>query len=575
MTTTYDPFHPALLRRGRPPRGDGPGLRPVPRLPAVLQVLHVVPLDVRGDRPHDDQDSAKHDAWPSRTRSSTSASSASSATSTAPTRRASTSGTLDFPRLMMRAEQVLHRDRPRSTKRQRSTTRCSGDTDLVGDARLGHRAARRTSASSTPGSLPRKVMEKVVGIHAERVLPPFARQRFSTWFRERRAWRRPSATRRAGRCVPHLPRRVPGHARSARTSCGSTSATASSARCPRARCCCGAPFLHQGDVDGFRQDAEKNVATLAEALRRARGHGERRVGRGATAHLRLHPEEGLRRLRGRCRRPARRRAHLRRRRVPHEGPPRRQGRRRRGLDTDVRRATCPRPSPTTRPATCGPRTSASRAVTSCKLTGTKITARGRVLGHRRHVGPARGELRHRPQGRLRRWPPTSSGPGPSRSRATARLRQRRHHPRDRPASPVHPLSLVARAYGIPEDRLVSPAKLTLDDIADLRAYERERAEFRTARHRPEEAPAHPRRARSSRCCSRTATRSASRSRRWPGSRRSSPTRASSRARRLQPAHPRARAPVGHAVRRAHHRRAAPGVAAEAGRHRDLGAGRPR
>src|SRR3546814_9340964 len=36
--------------RGGPARGDGPGLRPVPRLPAVLQVLLGVPNDVRGDR---------------------------------------------------------------------------------------------------------------------------------------------------------------------------------------------------------------------------------------------------------------------------------------------------------------------------------------------------------------------------------------------------------------------------------------------------------------------------------------------------------------------------------------------
>ncbi len=62
------------------------------------------------------------------------------------------------------------------------------------------------------------------------------------------------------------------------------------------------------------------------------------------------------------------------------------------------------------------------------------------------------------------------------------------------------------------------AKLTLDDIADLRAYERERAEFRSQvielkkRRRLHRRPAHHR------SSSRTATRSASRSRRWPGSR---------------------------------------------------------
>ena len=69
-------------------------------------------------------------------------------------------------------------------------------------------------------------------------------------------------------------------------------------------------------------------------------------------------------------------------------------------------------------------------------------------------------------------------------------------------------------------------KLTLDDIADLRAYERERERVPRPHHRAQEAAPRPRRARSSRSCSRTATPSASRSRRWPGPRRSSPTRAS-------------------------------------------------
>ena len=44
--------------------------------------------------------------------------------------------------------------------------------------------------------------------------------------------------------------------------------------------------------------------------------------------------------------------------------------------------------------------------------------------------------------------------------------------------PVHPMQLMARAYGIPEEETMTARPLTLDDIADQRAYERERDAFR-------------------------------------------------------------------------------------------------
>ena len=60
MTTTYDPFHPQYFDEADLRAGDEPGLRPVPRLPAVLQVLHGVPDAVRRrSTAHDDQDAAR------------------------------------------------------------------------------------------------------------------------------------------------------------------------------------------------------------------------------------------------------------------------------------------------------------------------------------------------------------------------------------------------------------------------------------------------------------------------------------------------------------------------------------
>ena len=57
-------------------------------------------------------------------------------------------------------------------------------------------------------------------------------------------------------------------------------------------------------------------------------------------------------------------------------------------------------------------------------------------------------------------------------------------------------------------------KLTVDDIVDHRAYERERDEFRAAHHRGEATPPRRHSATSSPSCSRTPTRCASRCRRW-------------------------------------------------------------
>src|SRR4051812_4056056 len=95
---------------------------------------------------------------------------------------------LDFPRLMMRADQVLYRERRRSL-RTKLTDTALASTDLVG--RAGSALAPLVNAAiRTPDSPPRKLMEATAGIAAERVLPPYRRQRFTTWFREHVAARR-------------------------------------------------------------------------------------------------------------------------------------------------------------------------------------------------------------------------------------------------------------------------------------------------------------------------------------------------------------------------------------------------
>ena len=104
---------------------------------------------------------------------------------------------LDFPRLMMRAEQVIHR---KGEKRlaAKVTDQVLGRTDLSG--KLGSALAPVANrVVGTPGSTTRKLMEKVTGIASERVLPPFAKQRFSTWWRSRTSTTPRAVEREQGR----------------------------------------------------------------------------------------------------------------------------------------------------------------------------------------------------------------------------------------------------------------------------------------------------------------------------------------------------------------------------------------
>jgi glycerol-3-phosphate dehydrogenase subunit C len=179
---------------------------------------------------------------------------------------------LDFPRLMLRAEQVLHRERPRPLS-TRLTDQALGRTDLAG--KLGTRLAPVVNQVVTrPESTGRKMLERVAGISSQRVLPPYARQRFSTWWRRRQPLRFGRERKQGsallfptclveyqagqvGRDLVHVLERN-------RIECA----------LPTGQVCCGAPWLHSGDVDNFRRQARTNVGVLAEAIRAAEAAGD-------------------------------------------------------------------------------------------------------------------------------------------------------------------------------------------------------------------------------------------------------------------------------------------------------------
>jgi glycerol-3-phosphate dehydrogenase subunit C len=182
---------------------------------------------------------------------------------------------LDFPRLMLRAEQVLHRNRPKPVA-TKVTDQVLGRTDLTGKVNTAL-APLVNKVVDAPGSAGRNLLQKVTGIASERVLPPYARQRFSTWWRKRSSRDAAAAdtTRRQGSAIvfptciveyqtPQVGKDLVRVYERNGIDCS----------VPEGQVCCGAPWLHSGDVDNFRKQGAKNVAVLADAVRDAQARGD-------------------------------------------------------------------------------------------------------------------------------------------------------------------------------------------------------------------------------------------------------------------------------------------------------------
>ncbi len=181
---------------------------------------------------------------------------------------------LDFPRLMMRAHAVRHADGV--GVKERLTDQFLGRTDLLG--KVSSAAAPVVNAlTGRTGSFPRKMMEKTTGIASERLLPPYSRQRFSTWFKRRRS----EATAKGPRSqvaadsqgsVSVFPTCFVEYMEPAigqdlvkvyernRVECSM----------PEGTQCCGAPWLHSGNIKEFTKAAERNVSVLADEVRAGR-----------------------------------------------------------------------------------------------------------------------------------------------------------------------------------------------------------------------------------------------------------------------------------------------------------------
>jgi glycerol-3-phosphate dehydrogenase subunit C len=170
---------------------------------------------------------------------------------------------LDFPRLMLRAS-AMRNATGQVNKRDALTTSVMGHTDLVGRAATAV-APVANAAMAKPGSLTRRVIEKTSGVSSQRLLPPFARQRFSVWFAKRPRVRLTNLQARVvlyPTCLVEYQAPAIGqdlvkvYERNG-IECSLVDGAG----------CCGAPFLHSGDLKSFQKVAVKNVAVLAAAVR--------------------------------------------------------------------------------------------------------------------------------------------------------------------------------------------------------------------------------------------------------------------------------------------------------------------
>jgi len=170
---------------------------------------------------------------------------------------------LDFPRLMLRAK-AMRTEKNEVTRRQRLTNTVVAHTDLIG--RMGGRTAALTNAVlGKPRSISRKAVQALTGVSSVRVLAPFARVRFTTWFKHRPRVR---IQRRQGRVAVFPTCLVEYHSPAIGQDLvkvyernGIECDVVDKAHC------CGGPSLHSGQLEHFTKQATENVKVLAGAVR--------------------------------------------------------------------------------------------------------------------------------------------------------------------------------------------------------------------------------------------------------------------------------------------------------------------
>lgn len=171
---------------------------------------------------------------------------------------------VDFPRLMLRAD-AMRVANGQMAARNRSTTKVLARTDTIG--KLGSATAPLANRviGAREGSVLRRAISSLTGVSAVRVLPPYTKQRFSTWFEKRTPT---TGGRRQGTVTVFPTCLVEYHATATGKDLVGVYERNGLDCALSAAGCCGAPWLHAGDLAKFTKVAKRNVTTLAAEIRR-------------------------------------------------------------------------------------------------------------------------------------------------------------------------------------------------------------------------------------------------------------------------------------------------------------------
>jgi Fe-S oxidoreductase len=163
---------------------------------------------------------------------------------------------IDFPRLMLRTLAIQRKD----GKGDRSASLLAR-TDLQG--KVATTFAPVVNRVNRIGFV-RSAIEKTTGISKVRMLPTYARERFSRWFA-----RRGRITHGGPRgTVAMFPSCLVEYQEPAigKALVGVYERNGFACELPPGQVCCGMPWLDAGNVDKFREHAERNVAALLPAV---------------------------------------------------------------------------------------------------------------------------------------------------------------------------------------------------------------------------------------------------------------------------------------------------------------------
>ncbi|MGH7813768.1 MAG: heterodisulfide reductase-related iron-sulfur binding cluster [Candidatus Binataceae bacterium] len=164
---------------------------------------------------------------------------------------------LDFPRLMMRAKAVRAKERGIGLREK-----MLGNPDLVG--RLGSKAPALANWGCS-NKFNRLMMEKLLGIAREKIMPDLAARTFAAWLRKNPLPPEPDAPALKvalfPTCFVNYYNPAPGIAAVevfAKNNCA--------IKCPKQNCC-GMPALDGGDADFAKREARANVESMLQLVR--------------------------------------------------------------------------------------------------------------------------------------------------------------------------------------------------------------------------------------------------------------------------------------------------------------------